>query len=143
MHETLLERERVVKKCFASGATKMSSHELVTSTYLESFQFAAHPHCVSLTYVLTIMSSSILRLGLPGYLLHVGFVVKMLIHLLYAPCIPRALMIRIMFCEAKQNLYVVFPICLLFPSSDHLILTLCSQTHSVPVFRLDTSCTPM
>jgi len=74
VHETLL--EKVVKKCFASGGTKVSSHELVTSTYLESFQFAAHPHCVSLTYVLTIMLSSILRLGLPGYLFRVGFVVK-------------------------------------------------------------------
>jgi len=47
--DTLL--ERVVKKCFASDGTKVSSHELVISTYPESVQFAAHPRRISLIYV--------------------------------------------------------------------------------------------
>jgi len=63
------------------------------------------------------MLSALVRLGLPSYLFRVGFVVKILIHLLFVPCIPRALMIRIMFYEAKQNRYVAFPIRELFPSS--------------------------
>jgi len=78
---------------------------------------------------LSIVLSSLVRLGLPGYLFRVGFVVKMLIHFLCVPWIPLALMIRIMFYEAKRNCYVVFPIRVLFPPSDHMLLSYCVLRH--------------
>jgi len=79
VHDTLL--ERVVKKCFASGGTKVSSHELVTSTYPESSSL--HTPLYFFNICLKIMLSSLVRLGLPSYLFRVGFMFKMLVHLVW------------------------------------------------------------
>jgi hypothetical protein len=78
------------------------------------------------------MLSSLLRLGLPNDLFRLGFVVKILTHMLYVPCILHALMIRITFYEANKDL------CVMFPDTPVMALLLCSQTPSDPVFSLDT-----
>lgn len=144
VHETLL--ERVVKKCFASGGTQM---------FVTIFSWA---HDCSLSWVSSIRSttplyffnicltkllSSLVRLGLPSDIFRVGLWLKcsyicyMFMHYT-CPDDPNNVL------WSKPRSLSTFPdtrvVSFLWP---HIIIILCSQTLSVPVFGVDTNFTPM
>ena len=131
--------ERVVKKCFASGGTKVSSHELVIPSYHESVQFAAHPHCISLTYVSRLCCRLLYRpTGLSFPCRFCSWNDTFVICLMHSMCPddpnyvlwskPKSL------CSFPDTRVTSF----LWP---HITPILCSQTLSVR--SLDTSCIPM